>query len=63
MVGQLADAVEHAGVASQPRVANHSRLVERQVADATGQPIAGQVRTRPVQRASDQVREAVDGPR
>eukprot|EP00969_Alexandrium_andersonii_P361379 15457419-Alexandrium_andersonii.AAC.1 len=63
MVGQLANAMEHAGVASQPRVANYSLLVERQAAVATGQPVAGQVRTHPVQRASDQVRETVDGPR
>eukprot|EP00969_Alexandrium_andersonii_P334021 14760774-Alexandrium_andersonii.AAC.1 len=63
MVGQLAEAMEHAGVAAQPRVANYSLLVERQAADATGQPMAGQVRTHPIQRASDQIRELVDGPR
>eukprot|EP00969_Alexandrium_andersonii_P349149 15430428-Alexandrium_andersonii.AAC.1 len=60
MVGQLADAIDQAGVASQPRAANYSLLVERQTADATGQPIAGQVRTHPVQRAGDHVRELME---
>eukprot|EP00969_Alexandrium_andersonii_P167172 7389341-Alexandrium_andersonii.AAC.1 len=32
-VGQLADAMEQAGVASPPRVATYSLLVERQAAD------------------------------
>eukprot|EP00969_Alexandrium_andersonii_P023478 1025020-Alexandrium_andersonii.AAC.1 len=63
MVVQLADALEQAGVASQPRTATYSLLVERQTADATGQAIPGQVRTRPIQRADDWVRELVDGQR
>eukprot|EP00969_Alexandrium_andersonii_P327897 14490254-Alexandrium_andersonii.AAC.1 len=37
MVLQLADALEQAGVASQPRTAAYSVLVERQAADGAGQ--------------------------
>eukprot|EP00969_Alexandrium_andersonii_P353823 15440779-Alexandrium_andersonii.AAC.1 len=57
MVEQLSDALEQAGVASQPRAATYSLLVERQVADASGQAIAGQTRTRPIQRADEWVRD------
>eukprot|EP00969_Alexandrium_andersonii_P095325 4211341-Alexandrium_andersonii.AAC.1 len=63
MILQLAEALEQAGVAARPRTATYSLLVERQAADAAGQAIAGQVRTRPIQHAEDWVREVVGGQR
>eukprot|EP00969_Alexandrium_andersonii_P071559 3159227-Alexandrium_andersonii.AAC.1 len=56
MVLQLSDALEQAGVASQPRSATYSLLVERQVADATGLAIVGQTRAHPIQQADDWIR-------
>eukprot|EP00969_Alexandrium_andersonii_P118760 5251599-Alexandrium_andersonii.AAC.1 len=62
MVVQLAEATEQTGVVAQPRAGNCLLHVEGQAAGAAGQPIAGQVRTHPIQRASDKLRSLVEGP-
>eukprot|EP00969_Alexandrium_andersonii_P120668 5335724-Alexandrium_andersonii.AAC.1 len=57
VVLQLSDALDQTGVASQPRSAMYTLLVERQAADATGLAIAGQTRAHPIQQADDWIRE------
>eukprot|EP00969_Alexandrium_andersonii_P369585 15475502-Alexandrium_andersonii.AAC.1 len=63
MVLQLSDALDQAGVASQPRSATYTLLVERQVADAAGLAVAGQSRAHPIQQADEWVRELGGGQR
>eukprot|EP00969_Alexandrium_andersonii_P259925 11493184-Alexandrium_andersonii.AAC.1 len=63
MVLQLADALDRTGVAAQPRAGNFSLLVERQAATATGQALPGQVRTRPIQRATETIQAMAEGSR
>eukprot|EP00969_Alexandrium_andersonii_P132101 5841742-Alexandrium_andersonii.AAC.1 len=63
MVLQLAEALDRAGVAAQPRSSNLFLLVERHAATATGQALPGQVRAHPVQRASEAIQSLAEGSR
>eukprot|EP00969_Alexandrium_andersonii_P075012 3308304-Alexandrium_andersonii.AAC.1 len=60
MVLQLAEALDRTGIAAQPRSSNFSFLVERQAVKA-GQAIPGQVRTHPIQRASEAIQVMAEG--